>query len=135
MKAFEIETKKSDYPYLVIAGGFGEAVEMMHMKGVYDTDIISVRQLEAYRDSYILHEGELKTREDIKDEVRQELQKAMPRWMPEPDGIAGGGDRDLYLIRTAKGYYFTSSVLGGSSSDYFLNLDSLEQLPGLPKED
>ena len=64
MKAFEIKTKKSDYPYLVIAGGFGKAVEMMHMKGIYDTDIISVRQLETYGDGYILHEGELKTRED-----------------------------------------------------------------------
>ena len=83
MKAFEIKTKKSDYPYLVIAGGFGKAVEAMRMKGIYDTDIISVRQLETYKDGHILHEDELKTREDIKDEVRQELQK--PAWSEDDE--------------------------------------------------
>ena len=133
MQAFEIKTNKSDYPYLVIASGFKKAVEILYEKGIYDTNIISVQQLEPYKSDHILHEGELKTKDELKEQVRRELQKDMPRWMPEPNGAAGGADRDIYLIRTSKGHYFTSSCIGGNN--HYLVLDTLEQLPGLPKED
>ena len=133
MQAFEIKTNKSDYPYLVIASGFKKAVEILYEKGIYDTNIISVQQLEPYKSDHILHEGELKTKDELKEQVRRELQEAMPKWMPEPDGAAGGADRDIYLIRTSKGHYFTSSCIGGNS--HYLVLDTLEQLPGLPKQD
>ena len=133
MQAFEIKTNKSDYPYLVIASGFKKAVEILYEKGIYDTNIISVQQLEPYKSDHILHEGELKTKDELKEQVRRELQKDMPRWMPEPNGAAGGADRDIYLIRTSKGHYFTSSCIGGNN--YYLVLDTLEQLPGLPKQD
>ena len=133
MQAFEIKTNKSDYPYLVIASGFKKAVEILYEKGIYDTNIISVQQLEAYKSDHILHEGELKTKDELKEQVRRELQEAMPKWMPEPAGAAGGADRDIYLIRTAKGHYFTSSCIGGNN--HYLVLDTLEQLPGLPKQD
>ena len=133
MQAFTIKTNKSDYPYLVIASGFKKAVEILYEKGIYDTNIISVQQLEPYKSDHILHEGELKTKDELKEQVRRELQKNMPKWMPEPDGAAGGADRDIYLIRTSKGHYFTSSCIGGNN--HYLVLDTLEQLPGLPKED
>ena len=133
MQAFEIKTNKSDYPYLVIASGFKKAVEILYEKGIYDTNIISVQQLEPYKSDHILHEGELKTKDELKEQVRRELQKDMPRWMPEPNGAAGGADRDIYLIRTSKGHYFTSSCIGGNN--HYLVLDTLEQLPGLPKQD
>jgi len=133
MQAFEIKTNRSDYPFLVIASGFKKAVEMLYQKGIYDSDIISVQQLEAYKKDHILHEWQIAEKERLKNEVTVELQKTMPRWLPEPNGAAGGTDRDIYLIRTSKGHYFTSSCIGGTN--HYLVLDTLEQLPGLPKED
>ena len=100
MKAFEIKTNRSDYPFLVIASGFKKAVEMLYQKGIYDSDIISVQQLEAYKNDHILHEWQIAEKERLKNEVTVELQKTMPRWLPEPNGAAGGTDRDIYLIRT-----------------------------------
>jgi len=133
MEAFEIKTNRSDYPFLVIADGFKKAVEMLYQKGIYDTDIINVQQLEPYKSDHILIEERLTAKDVLREEVRRELQKDMPRWMPEPNGAAGGTDRDLYLIRTSKGHYFTSKCIGGNN--HYLVLDTLEQLPGLPKED
>lgn len=133
MQAFTIKTNKSDYPFLVIADGFKRAIEVLYQKGIYDTDIVSVQQLETYKSDHILIEERLTSKETLREEVRRELQKDMPRWMPEPNGAAGGADRDLYLIRTSKGNYFTSKCIGGTN--YYLVLDTLEQLPGLPKQD
>ena len=133
MQAFEIKTNKSDYPFLIIANGFKRAIEMLYQKGIYDTNIVSVQQLEAYKSDHILIEERLTSKEVLREEVRRELQEAMPKWMPEPAGAAGGTDRDLYLIRTSKGNYFTSKCIGGNN--HYLVLDTLEQLPGLPKQD
>ena len=133
MQAFEIKTNKSDYPFLIIANGFKRAIEMLYQKGIYDTNIVSVQQLEAYKSDHILIEERLTSKEVLREEVRRELQEAMPKWMPEPNGAAGGSDRDLYLIRTSKGNYFTSKCIGGNN--HYLVLDALEQLPGLPKQD
>ena len=133
MQGFTIKTNKSDYPFLVIADGFKRAVEVLYQKGIYDTDIISVQQMEAVKSDHILIEERLTDKEVLRKEVRRELQKAMPKWMPEPNGAAGGADYDRYLIRTSKGHYFTSSCIGGNN--HYLVLDTLEQLPGLPKED
>ena len=133
MQAFEIKTSRSDYPYLVIANGFKKAVEMLYQKGIYDSDIISVQQLESYKNDHIIHEWELTEREELKKEMRSEVQKTMPQWLPEPNnGAAGGSDRDVYLIRTSKGHYFMSSCIGGNN--HYLVLDTLEQLPGLENE-
>lgn len=133
MQVFEIKTTRSDYPYLVVADGFKKAIEVLYSKGIYDSNIISVQQLESYKNDHILIEEKLISKEQIESEVRRELAHTMPHWLPEPNGAAGGGDKDIYLIRTSKGYYFTSSCIGGDR--YYLTLDSLEQLPGLPKED
>ena len=133
MQAFEIKTNKSDYPFLVIADGFKSAVEVLYQQGIYDTDIVSVQQMEAVKSDHILIEERLTDREVLRKEVRRELQKDMPKWMPEPDGAAGSADKNRYLIRTSKGHYFTSSCIGGNN--YYLVLDTLEQLPGLPKQD
>lgn len=132
MQAFTIKTNKSDYPFLVIADGVKSAVEVLYKKGIYDTDIVSVQQLESVKSDHILIEERLTVREVLREEVRRELQEAMPKWMPEPDGVAGGADR-IYLVRTSKGHYFTSSYIGGNN--HYLVLDTLEQLPGLPKQD
>ena len=133
MQAFTIKTNKSDYPFLVIADGFKSAVEVLHQQGIYDTDIVSVQQMEAVKSDHILIEERLTDKEVLREEVRRELQEAMPKWMPEPYGAAGGADRDIYLRRVAKGYYLTSSCIGGAG--HYLVLDTLEQLPGLPKQD
>ena len=132
MQAFEIKTNRSDYPYIVIAKGFKNALDVLYQKGIYDTNILSVQQIEDYKSDHILHEMEIKTKAELKEEVRREIQKDLPRWMPEPNGAAGG-DRDAYLIRSSKGHYFTSSCIGGDN--HYLLLESLEQLPGLPKEE
>ena len=108
-------------------------MQALYQKGIYDTNIISVQQLEAVKSDHILIEERLTDREILREEVRRELQETMPKWMPEPNGAAGGTDRDIYLIRASKGHYFTSSCIGGTN--HYLVLDTLEQLPGLPKED
>ena len=133
MQVFEIKTNRSDYPYIVIADGFKKAIEMLYDKGIYDSNIISVRQLEDYKSDHILLEERLTAKADIEKEVRSELAKTMPQWKRMLNGAAGGGDRDIYLIRSSKGHYFTSACIGGDN--YYLELESLEQLPGLPKED
>ena len=133
MQVFEIKTNRSDYPYIVIADGFKKAIEMLYDKGIYDSNIISVRQLEDYKSDHILLEERLTAKADIEKEVRSELAKTMPQWKRMPNGAAGGGDRDIYLIRSSRGHYFTSACIGGDN--YYLKLESLEQLPGLPKED
>ena len=133
MQAFEIKINRSDYPYIVIADGFKNAIEILYAKGIYDSNIISVQQLEDYRSDHILLEERLTTKADIEKEVRSELAKIMPHWKRMLNGAAGGGDRDIYLIRSSRGYYFTSACIGGDN--YYLELESLEQLPGLPKED
>ena len=133
MQVFEIKTNRSDYPYIVIADGFKKAIEMLYDKGIYDSNIISVRQLESYKSDHILLEERLTAKADIEKEVRSELAKTMPQWKRMPNGAAGGGDRDIYLIRSSRGHYFTSACIGGDN--YYLELESLEQLPGLPKED
>ena len=133
MQAFTIKTNKSDYPFLVIADGFKSALEVLYQKGIYDTNIISVQHLEAVKSDHILIEERLTDREVLRKEVLRELQEAMPKWMPEPDGAVGGAGRDIYLVRTSKGHYFTSSCIGGNN--HYLVLDTLEQLPGLPKQD
>lgn len=68
----------------------------------------------------------------IRHEVRSEIFGSLPHWQKEPDGAAGG-ERECYLIRTARGYYFTSKCIGGPN--HYLKLEDLEKLPGLPKED
>lgn len=133
MQVFEIKTNKSDYPFLVIANGFKKAIETLYQNGIYDMVITSVQQLEAYKGDHILIEERLTAKDVLREEVRRELQKDMPRWIPEPNGAAGGTDRDIYLIRTSKGNYFTSKCIGGTN--HYIVLDTLEQLPGLPKED
>ena len=133
MQAFEIKTNKSDYPFLIIANGFKRALDILYQKGIYDTDIVFVQQLKTYKSDHILIEDRLTNKEALREEVRRELQKDMPHWLPEPAVAAGGGDRDLYLIRTSNGHYFTSPCIGGSH--HYLVLDTLEQLPGLPKEE
>lgn len=132
MQVFEVKTNKSDYPYLVIADGFKQATEVLYQKGIYDTDIVSIQQQERYKSDHILIEETLTAKELLEKEVRRELAQKLPHWKKMPDGAAGG-DREHYLIRSSKGYYFTASCIGGAG--YYLDLDSLEQLPGLPTEE
>lgn len=54
MKAFEIRTSESDYPFLVIANGYKEALEIIHKNGIYDLNIISIKLLDFYKDNHIL---------------------------------------------------------------------------------
>lgn len=133
MQVFEIKTNRSDYPYIVIADGFKKAIEMLYDKGIYDSNIISVRQLEDYKSDHILVWESWAEREHLKGEIIHELQTTMPHWKQMLNGVAGGGNSDKFLIRSSKGHYFISSYIGGE--DYYLELDSLEQLPGLPKDE
>ena len=132
MKAFEIKTDRSDYPFLVIADSYKKAVDMLYDKGIYDSNIIRIEQLETYKSNHILIEEILTAKAELEQEVRSELLKTMPQWKRMLNGAAGGGDRDIYLVRSSKGHYFTSACLVGDI--YYLELESLEQLPGL-KED
>ena len=90
MRAFEIATTTSDYPFLVLAEGFMEAVGILQrQKNVWDGDIINVRLLEAYNSDQILVKDLVIAKESLEEKVRHELQEKMPKWKPEPNGIAG----------------------------------------------
>ena len=67
------------------------------------------------------------------EEKAKAFDEALQKAKEWKSGVAGGSDRDTYLIRSSKGYYFTSSCCGGD--DYYLELDSLEQLPGINEEE
>jgi hypothetical protein len=56
MEAYTIKTNKSDYPFLVIADGFKNAVEVLRQRGIYDIDIVSVQKMESFKNSHILIE-------------------------------------------------------------------------------
>ncbi len=133
MRAFEITTATSDYPFLVLAEGLMEAVGILQrQKNVWDGDITNVRLLDAYNSNQIFVKDLIIAKESLEEKVRHELQEKMPKWKPEPNGIAGGNHgNDLYLIRSARGHYFTAPCVGGAN--YYLELESLEQLAGLPK--
>ena len=130
MMVFEIKTTKSDYPFMVIADGFMEAVGILQReRNVWDGDIISVQQMDAYKSDHILVKDLILAEEKLEEKVRCELANKLPRWKKIPNGVAGGCDRDRYLIRTSPGHYFTSACIGGP--DYYLDMDDLEQLPGI----
>lgn len=134
MRVFEIRTTKSDYPFLVVAEGFKQAVDILQReKQVYDGDITNVQQLDAYKGSHILLEPELTAHDIVEQEVRRELAEKMPHWQRMPNGAAGGGDRECFLIRSSAGHYFTSACIGGDG--YYLNMDDLEQLPGITENE
>lgn len=129
MRAFEITTTNSDYPFLVLADGFMEAVGILQrQKNVWDGDIINVRLLDAYNSNQILVKDLIIAKESLEEKVRRELEPKLPHWRQMPNGAAGG-DRERYLIRSSKGHYFTASCIGGNG--YYLDMDDLEQLPGI----
>jgi len=129
MMVFEIKTTKSDYPFLVLADGFMEAVGILEReRNVWDGDIISVQQLDAYKSDHILVRDLILAEERLEEKVRRELEPKLPHWRQMPNGAAGG-DREHYLIRSSKGHYFMASCIGGTG--YYLDMDDLEQLPGI----
>ena len=132
---FKIKTARNDHPFLVLADGFMSAVGILQReKNVYDEDIISVQQLDGYKSDHILVKDLILTEERLEEKVRRELAQKLPHWKNMPDGIAGG-DIHSFLIRTQKGHYFTSSTVGGIGSCYYLNMDDLEQLPGIAEKE
>ena len=126
MKVFEIKTDSSDYPFLVIAKGYSEAVALLCSKGITASSIKSIVQLSAYKSDNILIEECIISRQEIKKEVYSELQNEMPHWNKMTNGAMGGGDREHFLIRSSKGYYFTSRSVG--PDEVYLDLDKLENL-------
>lgn len=129
MRAFEITTTTSDYPFLVLAEGFMEAVGILQrQKNVWDGDIINVRLLDTYNSDQILVKDLIIAEERLEEKVRRELEPKLPHWQQMPNGAAGG-DRERYLIRSSKGHYFTASCIGGNG--YYLDMDDQEQLPGI----
>ena len=81
--------------------------------------------IKGYSDN-ILIEERIISREEIKKEVCSEVQNEMPHWNKMTNGAMGGGDRDCFLIRSSKGYYFTSHSVG--PNEVYLDLDELENL-------
>jgi len=75
MQAFTIKTSKSDYPFLVIANGLKKAIDALFQKGIYDTDIISVQNMESVTSNHII----------IEEHLSQFETKASTegRWWPE----------------------------------------------------
>ena len=70
-------------------------------------------------------------RKQIEHDIRREILHEMPHWQ-RMAGAAGGCDRDIYLIRSSEGHYFTSSSVG--PNDVYLKLTDLEKLPGIPRK-
>ena len=80
MQAFTIKTNKSDYPFMVIADGFKNAIDTLLQKGIYDTDIISVQNMESFVSDHII----------IEESISQIKTKASTegRWWPEDVDVA-----------------------------------------------
>ena len=57
---------------------------------------------------------------------RASIKSEIPKWKKNKNCVCGG-DRDIFLIRTAPGYYFTSAVL--SPNCEYIELHELENLP------
>ena len=130
MEVFEINTTQSDYPFIVLAEGILSAIGVLQReKNVWNGDIISVRRIDTSDSDHVLVEDLIYAEDRLEEKVRRELEPKLPHWQKMPDGAAGGGDRECFLIRSSKGNYFTSSCIGGEG--YYLNLDDLEQLPGI----
>lgn len=66
---------------------------------------------------------------DMEEEARCKNETTPVRWKYMEAGVAGNSDHDIYLIRSSKGHYFTSSCIGGPN--YYLELEELEKLPGI----
>lgn len=66
---------------------------------------------------------------DLEEENCSKNETSTPRWKRMENGAAGNSDHDIYLIRSSKGHYFTSSCIGGPN--YYLELEDLEKLPGI----
>lgn len=58
---------------------------------------------------------------------RASADSKVPKWKKNGYCVCGGCDRDVFLIRTAPGYYFTSAVL--SPNCEYIELSDLENLP------
>ena len=71
-------------------------------------------------------------RKQLEHDIRREIMQTMPQWKRQSNGAAGG-ERERYLIRSSKGYYFTASCIGGQG--YYLDMEELEKLPGITGED
>lgn len=68
---------------------------------------------------------------EVELNLRAQLTEDMPRWRHMGGGAAGGGDREIYLVRSYYGSYSLSkSITDGN--DYIL-LEELEKLPGLTR--
>ena len=74
MTAFEIKTNRSDYPYLVIADSFKKAIEQLYAKEIYDSNIISVNQLEVYKSDHILIDGTKPSEEESAGSIQEDYQ-------------------------------------------------------------
>lgn len=132
MRVYEVRTTKSDYPFLIVANGYTQAIKiLLTEKDVSDDDIKNVRLLDDYESDHVLLEERLVNCDILKTEVRMELEEKLPRWKKMTNGAAGGGERECFLIRSSAGHYFTSACIGGDN--YYLVMDDLEQLPGIPK--
>lgn len=68
---------------------------------------------------------------DMNQETSGKDESSAVRWKRMENGVAGNSGHDIYLIRSSKGHYFTSSCIGGPS--YYLELEELEKLPGIKK--
>lgn len=64
-------------------------------------------------------------------DIRRDILHDMPHWQ-RSGGAMGGCDRDIYLVRSSKGYYIPSSCVG--PNDVYLTLADLEKLPGVPRD-
>lgn len=78
MRAFEITTTNSDYPFLVLAEGFMEAVGILQrQKNVWDGDIINVRLLDTHNSNQILVKDLIVAKESLEEKVNDTIQKLL----------------------------------------------------------
>ena len=134
MRAFEIKTEKSDSPYMVVADNFIMAVDTLKKAEVITSanDIVNIRKLDNFGGDHILVEAAITDKEKMRQQIREELLEKLPQWKHFGNGACGGGNKDIYLIRTSDGHYFTSSCL--SAGNCYLELKSLENLSGIQED-
>lgn len=88
---------------------------------------------QAYNRSWLEVASAIDKIKELEDDRHCEDDKPLPRWNRMENGAAGGGDHDVYLIRSSKGHYFTSSYISGQ--DYYIIMEELENLPGINTND
>ena len=126
---FKVKTNKSEYPYLIVADNFKDALEILKTQDVYDDNIIGIEQLNEYKKNHILIANTITDKEKLTTQIKKELTQTLPHWKKMGNGLQGNNINDILLVRLSRNNYIITSAV--TKNDTYIELNTLEQLPGL----